>query len=85
MDNKLKIREICGDYALDIPFVDGSVYTIYFNSKRNAETVKHIIEVDGSKPHNDLYNYCPYCGAKMDLERCNIDWQQESIYQNLQD
>ena len=33
MDNKLKIREICGDYALDIPFVDGSVYTIYFNSK----------------------------------------------------
>ncbi|MFR7886035.1 MAG: hypothetical protein ACLU4Y_05200 [Pseudoruminococcus massiliensis] len=61
MDNKLKIREICGDYALDIPFVDGS------------------------KPNNDLYNYCPYCGAKMDLERCNIDWQQESIYQNLQD
>lgn len=63
MDNKLKIREICGDYALDIPFVDGSVYTIYFNSKRNAETVKHIIEVDGSKPNNDLYNYCPFCGS----------------------
>lgn len=29
--------------------------------------------------------YCPDCGTKMDLERCNIDWQQESIYQNLQD
>ena len=26
--------------------------TIYFNSKRNAETVKHIIEVDDSKPNN---------------------------------
>lgn len=51
MDNKLKIREVCGDYALDIPFTDGSVNTIYFNSKRNAETVKHIIEVDGSKPN----------------------------------
>lgn len=34
------------DYALDIPFADGSVNTIYFNSKRNAETVKHIIEID---------------------------------------
>lgn len=52
MDNKLKIREICGDYALDILFADGSVDTIYFNSKRNAETVKHIIEVDNSKPNN---------------------------------
>ena len=50
-DNKLKIHEVCGDYALDIPFADGSVNTIYFNSKRNAETVKHIIEVDGSKPN----------------------------------
>lgn len=49
MDNKLKIREVCGDYALDIPFADGSVNTIYFNLKRNAETVKRIIEVDGSK------------------------------------
>lgn len=36
---------------VDIPFADGSVNTIYFNSKRNAETVKHIIEVDGSKPN----------------------------------
>lgn len=44
----LKIREVSGDYALDIPFADGSVNTIYFNSKRNAETVKRIIEVDGS-------------------------------------
>lgn len=51
MGNKLKIREVCGDYALDIPFADGSVNTIYFNSKRNAEAVKHIIEVDGSKPN----------------------------------
>lgn len=51
IEKELKIRDICGDYALDIPFADGSVDTIYFNSKRNAETVKHIIEVDGSKPN----------------------------------
>lgn len=51
IEKELKIRDICGDYALDIPFADGSVNTIYFNSKRNAETVKHIIEVDGSKPN----------------------------------
>ena len=52
IEKELKIRDICGDYALDIPFADGSVNTIYFNSKRNAETVKHIIEVDGSKPNH---------------------------------
>lgn len=106
-EQELKIREVCGDYALDIPFADGSVNTIYFNSKRNAETVKHIIEVDGSKPntatvcemeevkhgkwekedtimgtyircsvcHFDKvyadFQYCPYCGAKMDKEEIN--------------
>ena len=37
IEKELKIRDICGDYALDIPFADGSVNTIYFNSKRNAE------------------------------------------------
>lgn len=52
IEKELKIRDFCGDYALDIPFADGSVNTIYFNSKRNAETVKHIIEVDGSKPNH---------------------------------
>ena len=66
-EKELKIREVCGDYALDIPFADGSVNTIYFNSKRNAETVKHIIEVDDSKPNNDLHDYCPYCETKIKL------------------
>lgn len=91
--NKLKIREVCDEYALDILFEDMSVNTIYFNSKRNAEAVKRIILddanhtlcvtrdanrtrvicLDGSCPHckEDIlstYNYCPYCGAKMDLE-----------------
>lgn len=103
MNNKLKIREIGGGcyYSLEFPWC---VNKIYFNSKQNAETVKHIIEVDGSKPNttsvcemeevkhgkweeedtimgtyarcsvchfDEMYadfQYCPHCGAKMDLE-----------------
>lgn len=48
---ELKIRDICGDYALDIPNYNGSIFTLFFNSKKNAENVKHIIEIDGSKPN----------------------------------
>lgn len=47
----IEIRDFCGDYALDIPMGDRSVYTIYFNSYRNAETVKRIMEVDDSVPN----------------------------------
>ena len=47
----IEIRDFCGDYALDIPMGDRSVHTIYFNSRRNAETVKRIMEVDDSVPN----------------------------------
>ena len=102
IEKELKIRDICGYYALDIPNYNGSNFTLYFNSKKNAENVKRIIEIDGSKPNEAtvcemqeikhgkwiatgntlghveyhcsecdnyvflLYNYCPYCGIKMD-------------------
>lgn len=46
MDNKLKIREVCGEYALDILFEDMSFSTIYFHSQKNAEAVKRIISDD---------------------------------------
>ena len=49
IEKELKIRDVCGDYALDIPDYNGSNFTLYFNSKRNAENVKRIIEIDGSK------------------------------------
>lgn len=42
IEKELKIRDICGYYALDIPDYNGSNFTLYFNSKRNAENVKHI-------------------------------------------
>ena len=47
----ITIRDFMGDYALDIPIGDRSVHTIYFNSRRNAETVKRIMEVDDSVPN----------------------------------
>lgn len=51
IEKELKIRDFCGDYALDIPDYNGSNFTLYFNSKQNAEKVKRIIEIDGSKPN----------------------------------
>ena len=56
-EKELKIRDFCGDYALDIHTdLKGSIITLYFNSRRNAENVKRIIEIDGSKP-----NEAPVC------------------------
>jgi hypothetical protein len=52
IEKELKIRDNCGYYALDIPNYNGNNFTLLFNSRRNAETVKHIIEVDDSKPNN---------------------------------
>ena len=49
---ELKIRDFCGDYALDIPNFNGETITLFFNSRRNAENVKRIIEVDGSVPNH---------------------------------
>lgn len=47
----IEIRDFCGDYALDIPMGEGCVHTIYFNSYRNAKTVKRIMEIDDSIPN----------------------------------
>lgn len=46
---KCEIREICGDWALDI--MAGEKVTIYFNSRQNALNVKRILEVDDSIPN----------------------------------
>lgn len=68
MDKKeLKIRDCCRDYALDIPnFNDeGETVTLYFNSMRNAENVKRIIEVDRSVP-----NHATVCDMQ-EVVRCS--------------
>lgn len=51
-EKRLKIRDICGYYALGIPNYNGSNFTtelLLFNSKKNAENVKRIIEIDRNK------------------------------------
>lgn len=46
MNCRVKIRESCGDYALDVEFPSKEGIVLYFGSRRNAETVKRCIEVD---------------------------------------
>ena len=51
MSKTTEIREICGDYALDVEYSVDFTFTMFFNSRRNAETVKRCIEVDDSVPN----------------------------------
>lgn len=46
-----EIRDICGDYAFDVEYSEDNKFTMFFNSRRNAETVKRCIEVDDSVPN----------------------------------
>lgn len=50
---KSEIREICGDWALDIfQYPEpAKPITIFFNSRQNALNVKRILEVDDSIPN----------------------------------
>lgn len=45
------IEEICGDYAFEVEYSKDNKFTMFFNSRRNAETVKRCIEVDDSVPN----------------------------------
>ena len=51
MSKVSEIREICGDYAIDIEYSKDYTFTMFFNSRRNAETVKRCVEVDDSIPN----------------------------------
>ncbi len=51
MSKESDIREFCGDYAIDIEYSKDYAFTMFFNSRRNAETVKRCIEVDDSVPN----------------------------------
>lgn len=51
MSKTTEIREICGDYAFDVEYHADNVFTMFFNSRRNAETVKRCIEIDDSVPN----------------------------------
>lgn len=57
-----EIREICGDWALDV--FCGYKVTICFNSRQNALNVKRILEVDDS-----IHNVSTVCDMK-EVVRC---------------
>lgn len=42
----MEIREVCGEYAIDLLLDHGSTFTIYFKSQQNALNVKQIIDAD---------------------------------------
>lgn len=46
-----EIRDFCGDYAFKVEYSEDNEFTMFFNSRRNAETVKRCIEVDDSVPN----------------------------------
>ncbi len=48
-----EIRDICGDYAIEVKYSpdQAECITLIFNSLRNAETVKRCIEIDDSVPN----------------------------------
>lgn len=50
MSGPYKIREICGDWALDIEYGE-ETHTIFFNSRNNAELVKAILEHEKRHPN----------------------------------
>ena len=51
MSKVSEIRDVCGDYAIDIEYSKDFTFTMYFNSRRNATTVKRCVEVDDSVPN----------------------------------
>ena len=48
--HKYEIREICGDWALDIHW-GNRIIALYFNSRNNAELVKSILEWEDAHPN----------------------------------
>ena len=48
-----EVQDICGDYMIDIKHYKDQkeAITLFFNSSRNAETVKRCLEVDDSVPN----------------------------------
>lgn len=71
---KYEIREICGDWALDIHWGRKTI-VLNFNSRENAELVKAILEWEDAHPNQAV----PYHGlsfervVKLYLEICGDD------------
>lgn len=68
MTNKYKIREICGDWGLDIPRPDLTGVLI-FNSRSNAELVKAILEWEDANPNKAVPFNPTHAGYPLTLDR----------------
>lgn len=68
MTNKYKIREICGDWALDIPRPDLTGVLI-FNSRSNAELVKAILDWEDAHPNKAVPFQSTPIGKPLNLEQ----------------
>lgn len=58
-----KIRELCGDWALDIP-MGNNIAVLYFNSRANAELVKNVLDWEDAHPNEAV----PYNAPTIDPE-----------------
>lgn len=71
-----EVKDICGDYYIEIKYYEGQkeAITLFFNSRRNAETVKRCIELDDSVPNVatavDFVEVvrCENCAKKVDYK-----------------
>lgn len=73
IEKGLKIRDVC-HYALDIPNYNGSNFTLFFNSKKNAENVKHIIEFDRNESDEAACDIQKIKHARWKYNSGDIDW-----------
>ena len=88
MSKVSEIREVCGDYAIDIEYSKDFTFTMFFNSRRNAQTVKRCIEVDDSVPNvatavdfvevvrckDCVKKNTPNCAMWYDCGKCKGQW-----------
>ena len=88
------ICEICGDYAFDVEYSEDNKFTMFFNSYRNAKTVKRCIEVDDSVPNvatavdfvevvrckDCIKRNTPDCAMRYECSRCGGQWSWETDY-----
>lgn len=80
MSKCTEIKEICGDYTFDVEYSKDNQFTMFFNSLRNAETVKRCVEADDSIPNAatavDFIEVvrckdCKFFSPKTDVCRCH--------------
>lgn len=88
MSKCTEIRDICGDYAFDVEYSENNKFTMFFNSRRNAQTVKRCIEVDDSVPNAatavDFVEVvrckdCTFCRESEKTNRLFCDWHRDDF------